>query len=201
MGCSKLASRKSENQYKAMKKTNIIFSTVAMLILVLGLLKANNVIDIPLMVKQKVGLNVGDLAPDIDLPNPEGKNIKLSSLRKNMVLIDFWAAWCKPCRMENPNIVATYEKYKDKKFKEGKSFKIYSVSLDRNLQDWKTAIQTDNLYWPEHVSDLKAWQSSAAQLYGIRSIPSNLLIDGRGVIVAKNLRGAQLEEELKKHLK
>jgi thiol-disulfide isomerase/thioredoxin len=184
-----------------MKRINIIFSTAALLLLLIGFLKANNVIDIPAVMKQKTGLEVGDIAPDIDLPNPEGKNIKLSSLRKNLVLIDFWAAWCKPCRMENPNIVATYNKYKDKKFREGKSFKVYSVSLDRNMQDWKNAISADNLSWTEHVSDLKAWQSSAAQLYNIKSIPSNLLIDGKGVILAKNLRGAQLEEELKKHLK
>jgi thiol-disulfide isomerase/thioredoxin len=184
-----------------MKKLNIIISIVAFSLLLIGFLKANNVIDIPMLVKQKTGLNVGDVAPEIELPDPNGKEIKLTSLRKSVVLIDFWASWCKPCRIENPTIVAVYNKYKDKKFKNGKSFKIYSVSLDRDLAAWKKAITDDNLTWTEHVSDLKAWQSSAAQLYGVNSIPTNFLIDGNGVILAKRLRGEQLEAELKKHLK
>jgi thiol-disulfide isomerase/thioredoxin len=149
-----------------------------------------------------VGTQVGNQAPDIDLQDPNGKTIKLSSLRGKMVLLDFWASWCGPCRFENPNVVKAYEKFKDAKFKDGsKGFTVYNVSLDQNKQRWVDAIQKDNLTWEYHVSDLKGWYSSAASLYGVQSIPANFLLDAKGVIIAKNLRGQLLEQEIAKHIK
>lgn len=149
----------------------------------------------------KVGLNIGNKAPEIVLNSPEGKPIALSSLRGKMVLIDFWASWCGPCRRENPHVVKAYHEFKDKKFKNGKSFTIYSVSLDMRKDAWEQAIKADGLVWEYHVSDLKGWQSQAAQLYAIYSIPSNILIDGDGIIIAKNLRGEALTEFLKGQVK
>ena len=134
-------------------------------------------------------LEVGGQAPDISLTSPDGNLVKLSSLRGNYVLIDFWASWCRPCRAENPNVVRMYQKYHEK------GFEIYSVSLDNSADRWKNAIQQDGLTWT-HVSDLKGWKSSAAALYKVSSIPQTFLLDKKGRIVAKNLRGHQLESKL-----
>jgi len=112
------------------------------------------------------------------------------------VLIDFWAAWCGPCRYENPNLVNAYKRFKDKEFKNGKGFTIYSVSLDRTKDRWVEAIQKDELEWPYHVSDLMYWNSDGAKIYKVNSIPSNYLIDGNGIILAVNLRGERLHEKL-----
>jgi thiol-disulfide isomerase/thioredoxin len=139
-----------------------------------------------------IGLSIGNQAPDLAYSNPEGKVIALSSLRGKMVLIDFWASWCPPCRRENPAVVSVYQHFKDKKFKNGNSFTIYSVSCDMNRDAWVNAIKADKLSWENHVSDLKGWEAEATYTYKISQIPSNFLIDGDGIILAQNIRGSQL---------
>jgi peroxiredoxin len=133
---------------------------------------------------------VGKEAPELKLKNTDGKEIALSSMRGKVVLIDFWASWCRPCRQENPNVVAAYNKFK------GKGFDIYSVSLDQKEDKWKEAITQDKLAWPAHVSDLGGWNSAAAAQYNVRSIPSSFLVDKDGKIIAKNLRGEALDAKL-----
>ncbi len=145
----------------------------------------------------EIGLEIGKMAPDLAFSSPDDKVITLSSLRGKLVLVDFWASWCLPCRMENPNIVKVYKKYKDGNFTEGKGFDIYSVSLDTKRSRWTTAIEEDGMVWESHVSDLKGWYSDAAKIYQISAIPCNFLINGDGVIIALNLRAETLESEIK----
>ncbi|MCX8080105.1 MAG: AhpC/TSA family protein [Bacteroidia bacterium] len=140
------------------------------------------------------GTRVGGVATDFTLPDPNGKQISLSSFRGKYVLVDFWASWCGPCRMENPYVVDAYNQFKDK------NFTILGVSLDNNRERWLDAIQKDGLTWT-HVSDLKGWASDVARLYGINAIPQNFLIGPDGVIIAKNLRGHQLSEKLHEVIK
>lgn len=134
---------------------------------------------------------IGALAPDLAFPNPEGKIMKLSDLRGKVVLLDFWAAWCRPCRQENPTVVKEYKRFHEK------GFEVFSVSLDRDKASWVKAIADDGLIWPNHVSDLGYWDSAGAKIYGIRSIPATFLIGRDGRIIAKNLRGEALEKALK----
>lgn len=131
----------------------------------------------------------GAVAPDFALKTPEGEEMKLSDLRGKVVLVDFWASWCGPCRKENPNVVRAYNKYK------AKGFDVIGVSLDRQKDRWVKAIEKDQLAW-HHVSDLKGWQNKAAKLYGVRSIPHTVLLDKDGKIIARNLRGEQLYQKL-----
>ena len=137
---------------------------------------------------------IGAIAPEISLPTPEGDTVHLSDFRGKVVLVDFWASWCGPCRRENPNVVRLYNKYKDQ------GFEILGVSLDRSKDSWVKAIEKDGLSW-QHISDLKYWKSIAAQTYGVSSIPYTLLLDEEGKIVAKKLRGAELETMVAKLLK
>jgi peroxiredoxin len=134
-------------------------------------------------------LSLGQVAPDFELPTPDGKMVKLSDLRGKYVMIDFWAAWCKPCREENPNVVRLYEEYKDK------GFDIIGVSLDRTKEAWVEAIEQDGLTWTQ-VSDLAYFNSAAATLYQIEAIPATYLLDPEGKIIGKDLRGPSLENKL-----
>jgi peroxiredoxin len=148
--------------------------------------------------KKQVKLVKAELIPaqDFTLNDTKGNPISLSSLKGKVILIDFWASWCRPCRMENPNLVNAYNRYKDQ------GFDILSVSLDGVPQqktaktDWENAIKSDGLIWVNHVSDLKGWNSSVVQTFNLSSIPSTLLIDKEGNIIAQNLRGKYLDNKL-----
>ncbi|MET1056332.1 MAG: TlpA disulfide reductase family protein [Pedobacter sp.] len=139
------------------------------------------------------GLAVGKKAPDFSGIDPSGKSLRLADYLKGYTLVDFWASWCGPCRKENPNVVAAFQKFKDR------GFSVFGVSLDKNKDAWVKGINDDHLNWPQ-VSELIYWNSAIAKLYGVRAIPANYLIDRNGVIVGKNLRGEQLIQKLEELL-
>ena len=146
------------------------------------------------MITRMEKVQIGSIAPDFTLPDTDGNPVSLSSFRGKYVLVDFWAAWCPDCRKENPNIVAAWEKYKDK------NFAILGVSLDRKKDQWLAAIEKDNLTWT-HVSDLKYWNCEAAVLYCIRWVPTSFLIDPEGKILSIGLEGEDLHNKLEELLK
>ena len=148
---------------------------------------------------QTFGMEIGSMAPEIRLPSPAGDTILLSSTRGKVVLIDFWATWCAPCVNEQPELAGLYKKYKHADFKNGKGFEIFGVSLDSKKANWENMINKQAIDWIQ-VSDLKFWMSPVAKLYNIQELPFNVLIDGKGIILAKNLHGSDLDKELAKYL-
>jgi len=147
------------------------------------------------------GINIGQRAPELVFRSPDNEKISLSSLRGKLVLVDFWASWCSPCRYENPKLVKIYKRYKDKEFVNGSGFTIYGVSLDKTREAWVAAIEKDGLEWESQVSDLKGSGSVPAAMYGVQFIPMSFLIDGKGIIVAKGLKSENLDAKLREFLK
>lgn len=148
-------------------------------------------------------IQIGQKAPDLSYENPQGQVISLNEInKKRVILLDFWASWCGPCRMSNPALVQLYEKYNKKKFKGAKKgFEVVSVSLDQKKEPWLEAIEKDKLAWPYHMSDLKGWSSAAAAEYGVQFVPQCFLIDANGTIIGKYMHAEDCIKDLEKLVK
>jgi len=149
---------------------------------------------------QTTGPEKGDKAPEIRLPSVNGDTVALTSLKDRLVLIDFWGTWCAPCVEEQAELAKLYHSYQHAHFSNGKGFEIYGVSLDSKKISWENFLVKNKINWIQ-VSDLKFWRSPVARTYNIQGLPFNVLIDGKGVILAKNLHGKELEKEIGKYLR
>ncbi len=143
----------------------------------------------------------GNYIPDIRLPDQNGDTLSLYSLKGNIVLVQFWASWCGPCRMENQNLVKLYSVFQNVEMKDGGSFKIFSISVDKDKSNWRQALEHDKMIWPDQVNDSLEFEKSISQVFNVHSIPTTFLIDQTGMIIGVNLSAMQLESVLEKRLK
>ncbi len=171
--------------------------TLGMFALIMGLFISANA-----QQYENTAIKIGEKAPELAFANPDGKTIKLSEINKgSYVLLDFWASWCGPCRAANPGLVKMYTEYSTKKFKGAKKgFTVVSFSLDADKGRWMDAIKKDGLIWPNHMSDLKQWQSAATGLYGLGYIPQCFLLDPQGNVIGKYNRAEEAKADIEKYL-